>query len=223
MKKLKFLTLIFAAAFLFLGGCGLNVKNEVADNISDIRYSMFEGVNQNFNATLMCGMRENPYEYDGISNQKTQFGVIAVVFNQIKQENQIAYKLIIDGAESNGYLEENPFDRSFMTDIGKIIDTTSSVQLLLDGEIDPIVLTPISADWQIDYTKALEIALTTLEADLKPFFNNKQFAAECYLKIIHDQKNMGSPYYWYFGVIGQNGQNKTLIIDVHSGEIITQK
>ena len=46
--------------------------------------------------------------------------------------------------------------------------------------------------------------------------------AESYLKIIFDQKSNTTPYYWYFGIVGENGENIAVIIDPANGNIITQ-
>ena len=219
----KFLVAVLAVMILVcfgLSGCGLNAKSDVVNNLSDVRYSVFVGQNDGAVANLMCGMRENPYSYDGISNKKTEFGVLTVFFKNRPSQN-LHYSLSVGKSSFAGTLEENPYNHSFMADIQKIVDSSEAVYLTIEGVAENMQLMPESAGWEIQYSQALDIAFDALEEDLMKLYSSRKFCAECYLKIVMDQSSIENPYYWCFMYVGQNGQSGSVIIDVHSGEVLT--
>ena len=221
MKKLKIFAIIFAVAILF-SACNFDMQSEALDNISDIRYNIFEAKTENLTATIMCGMRENPYEYDGISNPKCEFGIITITYKVRPETETIPYTLRVGSAIFEGDLEENPYDHTYMVDIEKLIDNNAEVFLAIDGLESELQFTCISADWAVQYGDALTIALENVSEQLPQFFSNKKFKAECYLKIIFDKKSTTAPYFWYFGIIGESTAAIALIIDTETGEILTK-
>ena len=222
MKKFLVATLaVLIMVCLGLSGCGLNAKSDVVNNLSDIRYSVFVGQNDVVVANLMCGMRENPYSYDGVSNKKTEFGVLTIFFKNRPSEN-LHFSLSVGKSSFAGTLEENPYNHSFMADIQKIVDSAESVYLTIEGVAENMQLMPESAGWEIQHAEALDIAFTTLEEDLMNLYSSRKFCGECYLKIVLDQSSVDNPYYWCFMYVGQKGESGSVIIDVHTGEVLTK-
>ena len=221
MKKISFVVLaVMMIGCAMLSGCGLNVKSDVLNNLSDVRYSVFVGQSDGVVANLMCGMRENPYSYDGKSNKKTEFGVITVFFKNRPSED-LHYSLSVGKSSYAGVLEENPYNHSFMADIQKIVDG-EGVYLTIEGVVDGMQLMPESKDWAVQYDKALDIAYEVLEEKLMGLYSSRRFCGECYLKIVLDQSSIDNPYYWCFMYVGQNGESGSVIIDVNSGEVLTK-
>ena len=221
MKKISFVVLaVMMIGCAMLSGCGLNVKSDVLNNLSDVRYFVFVGQSDGVVANLMCGMRENPYSYDGKSNKKTEFGVITVFFKNRPSED-LHYSLSVGKSSYAGVLEENPYNHSFMADIQKIVDG-EGVYLTIEGVVDGMQLMPESKDWAVQYDKALDIAYEVLEEKLMGLYSSRRFCGECYLKIVLDQSSIDNPYYWCFMYVGQNGESGSVIIDVNSGEVLTK-
>lgn len=221
MKKFCVFLCLCAMCFMFCG-CQQDVKNDLLDNLSDVRYNVFAGQNTELTANLMCGIREISYAYDGISNKKCEFGIITVSLKDKKDYENISYTLIIGESEIKGTLDENPYDHTFMTDIERIIGTENSVYLTLDGIVTNMLLVCESATWQVQYADAIDIAFSCLETEITNFYQSKKLCAEGYLKIIFDQNSTTNPFYWYFGVVGQNGESVAVIIDPQTGLIITK-
>ena len=223
MKKFGLTALIAVMMFVFVGlsGCGLNAKSDVLNSLSDVRYSVFVGQSDGVVANLMCGMRENPYSYDGKSNKKTEFGVVTVFFEKHPVQ-ELHYSLSVGKTSFAGTLEENPYNHSFMADIQKIVDGEGGVYLTIEGVVDGMQLMPESKDWAVQYDKALDIAFEVLEEDLMNLYSSRRFCGECYLKIVLDQSSIDNPYYWCFMYVGQNGESGSVIIDVNSGEVLTK-
>lgn len=209
--------------FTLLVGCGKgNIKSDVVNNMADIRYNLFVGQAENISANLMCGMRENPYQADGIAKKTVQFGVITVTLKNRPTES-VHYSLVAGKQSFAGVLEENPYNHTFMVDIEKIIDGEEGVYLTVEGVASNMQLMPISKDWAVQYDKALELGISALEEDIKSMYHKRKFKAECFLKIILDQNAINNPYYWCFGVTGEDGKKAVVIFDVESGEIITKQ
>lgn len=222
MKKILVAVLaVLVCGCTMLAGCGLNTKSDVINNLSDIRYCVFVGQNDDAVVNLMCGMRENPYSYDGVSNKKTEFGVLTVFFKNRQSEN-LHFSLNVGKASYAGALEENPYNHSFMADIQKIVDCEDAVYLSIEGVVENMQLLPESLGWKIQYSQALDIAYSALEEELASLYSSRKFCAECYLKIVLDQSSIDNPYYWCFMYVGQNGQSGSVIIDVNSGEVLTK-
>ena len=220
MKKIcAFLLLVVFC--VVLTGCSKDIKTQMAGSVSDVRYHIFAGRTQNVSASLMCGVRENPYAYNGISNKTCEFGVITLNFQGDFSEG-LSFELKVDDYKISGVLEENPYDHNFMTDIKKIINPEQTVYLTVEGVVNDLLLPCVSKDWNVQYTSVLDIAFENIQEDLALFLENNHFKAECYIKIIHDLSSEEYPYYWYFGIIGENGNKLSLIIDPQTGEIITK-
>lgn len=219
MKKISVIVLL--ALCFVLAGCGSDLKTSLVENLSDIRYNIFVGQDEDVNISLMCGMRENPYAYDGISNKKCEFGIITVQTNGQNFES-LPYELTVDGAKISGTLEENPFDHTYMIDIEKIISSESAVYITIESLANNMILTCESCSWEVQYDDAIELGIKELFDSTDMFVEDGRLKAETYLKIIYDQKDSESPYYWYFGIVGENGENIAVILDVHTGAVITK-
>ena len=219
MKKTILLAGLACVCLVFVG-CGKSIESQIKTNLSDVRYNVFVGKNNEINVSLMSGMREMPYNFDGISNKKCEFGIITLTSQKTKLINS-NFTLKVDGAEINGTLEENPYNHSFMTDIEKIIDCKSTVYISIENIVENMILTCESKEWQVQYDDALKIGTEALLEKAKMFVEGNELQAESYLKIIFDQSSNDSPYYWYFGITGKNGETIAVIIDVNTGEIVT--
>ncbi|MDD2445815.1 MAG: hypothetical protein PHX09_03290 [Clostridia bacterium] len=223
MKTIKktMVMLLVCCCIFFLTGCGSDIKNEMIKNLSDVRYNLFEAKTDDLKVTLMCGLREEPYGYNGVSNPKCEFGVITVDFADMPEINEIAFTLIVDGVGHYGNVEKNPFGHNFMADIEKIVEDNSNVYLTIDGVESELLMICVSKSWSVQYEDALNIASEHFMEQAKQFIKNKKFKAECYLKIIYDENSEFDSYFWYFGIIGTDNNKLNLVIDVNSGEILT--
>ncbi|MDD3862399.1 MAG: hypothetical protein PHV79_00885 [Clostridia bacterium] len=223
MKRIK----IFVLALLLIGtscvaGCGYNIKDEMINNLSDIRYNLFEAKTLDLRVTLMCGLREEPYDYNGVSNAKVEFGVISVHFSNLAERETYDFNLKVNDKEFSGELEKNPYNHNFMADIESLVNDDAQIYLSIESIENELMLVCINKNWQIQYQDALEIATVQLEEEAKKFFQKRKFAAECYLKILYDENSDLDTYLWYFGIEGQDKKRISLVIDVHSGDILAK-
>ena len=230
MKTLKFLNFftvgIFACLLFFLSGCGFEIDKEIKNNLSDVRYNLFDAKTDNFKINFMSGMREEPYVYDGIHNTLCEFGVLTVIFFDNVEFETLDF-LLLDENETgitrhSGVLERNPRNNSFMADIEEIVTDSAILTLQISalGE-EKIKLKCTSNDWAVQYNDALSIALSHIQDQAKSYFKNKRFTAETYMKIIYDENANLDEYFWYFGILPQDGESLSIIINTATGEIIS--
>lgn len=222
MKKFSVLVLgILVGSGLCLSGCASDLKSDVTSNLSDVRYSIFAGETSGARAFFMSGLRENPYGYDGVSNKKTQFGLVELWLDT-KPETNPHFTVTVGQKTFAGVLEENPYNHTYMADIGKILESDEGVFLTVEGVMDNMQLVAVSEEWQVQYASALEIAVAELEQELSALYEKRKFQGECYLKIACPTGGINQPYYWCFSYVGQNGESGSIMIDVNSGEILGQ-
>lgn len=221
MKKVKYLVLVIIATIICfsLSGCGIQIEDEVRKNISDVRYNLFDAKTSKLKTNIMCGMRENPYTYNGYSEEKCEFGVITVMLYETIPNETINFTLNTTNQTYTGQLERNPRNGSFMTDIQTILADDENLILSLEGIENDIQLICQSKNWTVQYEDAFLIGMETLKDEINNFFTKKKFNAEVYIKIIYDEKAILDNYFWYFGILGTDGTNVCVIIDTN-GKIL---
>ena len=147
---------VCAVAFAtFFTGCGTSIKTDVINNMADIRYNLFVGQAENVSVNLMCGMRENPYQSDGIAKKNVQFGVITATF-KVHPTQIVHFALTVGSQTYAGVMEENPYNHTYMVDIEKIVSSEEGVYLTIENVAQNMQLIPESKDWTVQYGQALD-------------------------------------------------------------------
>jgi len=226
MKFLNKKTILAAAAvilvivFLFIGisSCSRASYYQLAlDNLSEARFYMKQDESASFKVQFYTGMRENPYEVNGISEKTTAFGII----NVDPKDKSLDGLVSIDATLKIGEellpitLEKNPYAKNFGCDIERLVDADKEMSLTLPVGTDTIVfnLKNCMPEDAISWEDALKIATDHHTDDIK---SAGKF--ECYVKIISDLvKNTGS--YWYVQFVTREGETFFCVVD-SSGKVI---
>ena len=219
MKKLIGLFLIVGIIF-FMAGCD-GTENVVLNNMSDLRVNFFEGKNSNFYVNVSCGYREEVFAYDGVSTNPVECGVITLGFFDDCSYSSVMVVLEVDGKNNEYVLERSPYENVYMEDIGYLIKSNSKVSVGLKNQQDKVLLECVSLDWEVDYKKAVKIGTNYFKDQITELYFNNTLHAECYLKIV-SKINFNNKY-WYFSIVDMANKNYSLLIDVNSGEIITNQ
>lgn len=214
MKKL--LTLVLLLICLSMVACG-KLETLVEQNVSDLRVNYFEGLGDNYFASLSCGYREENFAYDGVSTTKVECGVLTLGFFDICSYNKITVVLSVDGMQSEVVLDHSPFEELFMADIGSIVQNTSAVTLNLKGSSQVLELKEVSTEWEIGYKNALNIGTNHFAEEIKKLSETGKIDAEFYLKVI--SKDGFDKTYWYFGITDKAGNVHFCLIDTASGDV----
>lgn len=221
MKKIVVLMLICFSLFMVPFGCAINLDTAVEKNMSEIRKNVFEGKNDDVKVTFMSGEREDPYEYDGVSEKKCDFGIFTVYFNEFVGSLKVPFIATINEQKFEGVLEKHPFNESYMVDIGNVASDDAEIIISINNE-PAIVLENISSSWEISWQDALELGKQYLNDELNEIISNGKFNAECYLKPITDEDFISGQYFWAFSVINTKYQRYIVVFDVNSGDLLVK-
>ena len=212
------LSLIVFMIFLF-SGC---TQSQNENNIADIRQEIFDCECEEFNATFVCGMRENPYQANGVANKLTEFGIISVVFESKPQQENISYSLVLNNEKTfSGQLEKNPYSNEYMADVGFSVDPNSSLSLTISvgGEEKEIVLQNKSNSWTIKSEDALEIGLDAFKDEIANFNKNNE-TYELFVKIMTQQQTNFGKYYWNVSIVSSSGKKHNVVFSTENPEIL---
>jgi hypothetical protein len=197
-------------------------------NISEVRYNLFRGSSEALSATLMTGEREEDYILNGIAEDLMDFGIITVIFKQPTSElmGSPTYKLTVGDIFYEGELEKSPFDASYVADIEQRVDDDAQVYLLVEWDTlyETIKLDAISPDWELNWEKALEVAMDNIaDTNFEELIDGTKLKAEVHIKIISDPQGVTNQYYWYISIYGQGGSVIEIVIDPNTSEIISKR
>ncbi len=224
MKKLRNIALILGVCIV-LAGCSRLYQN-AQNSIAEVRQNIYTGENESMVASFMAGKREEDYVINGVSTPLIEFGVIAVSLQNVNvgYAKTGSFSLLSGKDRYSGELQLNPFDNSYVADIGKIIDTDDDISLTvtIGSFTAEVSLQKTNVKWKLNCDDALKTACKALKSELKSW-GKKSFDGEVYVKIIHDSKISSTDYFWYVSFVNTTGTMHSVIIHPITGEILAKK
>lgn len=225
MKKITILLAIILCAGA-LSACESPLYSKAKDNIAEIRNNIYIGENDDIKATFMSGEREKEYVINGYATPLIEFGVVTFTLlgENVTRAKTGDFTLTIEGKKYEGELELNPFDNTYVADLGMKFDTQNDIiaSITIGSFSSETPLSLRSGDWEINSLDALKLACKSLKSEIKDF-DNEEWTSEVYVKIIHDEKVSSDKYFWYVNFVGRNGINHSVIIDPYTKEILAKK
>lgn len=202
---------------LVFSGCSADILSECKNKVSDVRNSYFQGQTNSYFVSFSSGTRESPYVLDGKSGEKVEFGVVTIKPKQSDKEKMLTYIVQIDDKEYSGEFERSPFDDTYAGDIGKEILSSATIYVKInDGETEEIAqLECVSDKFEIDATKALELALAQVQTKVEQIANHKDY--EIYIKIVADITQVVPEKYWLVMFLCECGESVSVIINPTNG------
>ena len=208
-------------AFVVIGVSSCNRASYyqlVLDNLSEARFYLKQDESEGLKVQFYSGMREEPYQTNGISEKTTAFGLV----NIEPKDKSLDGLLTLDGTLKVGEelitvkLEKNPYGRNFACDIARLVDAKSAMSLTLTTGEETIVfnLKDCMPEGAITWEEALRTATDHHTGDIK-----KAGKFECYVKIISDPVK-GSDAYWYIQFVTQKGKTFFCVVD-SGGKVIS--
>ena len=216
---------VFFIIFCAFGlvGCGGGLEKQLISNIAEIREFVLVGETENMRVSLMCGQRERDYKTDGVAGELIEFGVITITIENIHLLNISDSRYVLfEGTEKiDGVLIQNPFDKTLVADVGKIIDRNKniSIDIYIGNNKSSLKLKEIDSEWTLSSKDCIDILISKYKNELKSFFKD-EFEGELYIKIMNDFDKYGSDYYYYVSVVGRNKNSINMIISPKTGEIL---
>ena len=225
MKKFGiFLTVILCISVLY--ACKSPQYNKAIDNLAEIRNNIYIGENESVKGVFMSGEREKEYVINGYATPLIEFGVItfSLIGTNLTPAKTGTYTIKIDNETYNGQLELNPFDNTYVADIGVKIQTNKDIvaKITIGSFESEITLRQRNKDWKTTSLDALKLACKSLKKEIKNY-DKEDFECEVYVKIIHDENISSDKYFWYVNFVGRKGINHSVIIDPNTKEILAKK
>ena len=131
--KLFFLLL----CVIVLSSCGNKYENMLKNNTAEVRKYLLEAKEDQMNVSLILGLREKNYIVNGYATDLIEFGVLTFEFSDYGNidKNSASYELLVGTQKFAGILQENPFDKTLVADIKKMIDPKKKVTAkIISGE-----------------------------------------------------------------------------------------
>lgn len=213
----SFLCSMVCAIFLFLG-CGSDLMTDCEKRVSDIRENYFQGQTENYFVSFSSGMRESPYELDGICNEKVEFGVVTIVPKKTEEQKGLTYIVSVNDKEHSGEFETSPFDDSYAGDIGVKVGASDVITIKIsDGSSEEIAsMTCVTCDFDVDALSALQLAVEEVGNNLQDLMVHKNF--EIYIKVVADIKQVVENKYWLVMFYCECGEFVNVIINPETGD-----
>lgn len=194
------------------------------ENVSEKGVSFFvDSTADNANLKVSSGMRENPYNLDGVHNEMKPFTLLIfkTSLNGISDPTFVAK---INGVEYQGVLELNPCDGTFVTDLGVLIgnDSTIEVAVSVNDLVFNFTPTNLNSAWGLDFDEALDVGLENMKGIIESLVENGKFNGECYVKVISDPSGMLNIYYYYIGIVDVSGNIYSIVLDTADGKVLSK-
>ena len=216
MKKL-FVCGILGVSSLMLFGCGSQVDRLtlVQENMSEKSEVYFFSDNLNLPISIASGVREDPYGYDGESNDKCEF---ALIIARLDNSDNEYVTVNVDGEEKQVLLEFNYRTGTHMADLEQTLTGNEVITVkFLDEEANLICK---SNDFKVDANQALEIGTENLSSFIDSLRSGNNFNGECYLKLLDNISGGFSDIFWLFSVYSADGEMQNVIISTENGSVL---
>lgn len=226
MKK-KLFILLLAICSLCLTACG-NKELNLNDYLIEERQNLYIAQDDVYTVSFSSGMREENYNFDGIKNNMTEFGIVTISRIDSAPMGQLDYNYTvkIDDQTYTGTLAKSEVENSYAADIQVKAseNATINVQIVFGSYSFNKEMVNTSSNFEVDCNKAIEIANQALKKDIKQLTSDKNNKIEAVMKIVKDTSSSNpSNYYWYVGVVSTNGEILGVLVDSSNGQIIAKK
>ncbi len=224
MKKFKYVLISFCLCFclFFLYGCGNNNPGQdgtYESFLSEYRKNLFVNKNSNYLVTFTSGERESNYIMDGKVSSLVDFGVLTLKFEKSFAGSKLQFELKIDDDTYAGEFERNPYDNTFVYDIGKQVSDDSKLTLYLVDFDETLDLKCWSSEWEYSYKDALKVFVEKHKEQIDACMKDNNLQGEIFIKTVAEDSNLND-IYWYCLLVGQNGEMFASLISVKTGQIL---
>lgn len=228
MKKKVLICAMLLLSSCLLFACGTSKKIDIANYTIEERNHLFSAQDEIYSLTLSTGLREKDYALDGIKNEMVDFSILSLtkLNGEPLSNDTYTYILTINEETHTGYLEKSEIDNSYNIDLGLKVsaDDTINAKITFTGYCFENTMTNVSQDFTVNKQQALETANKELKKEIKDITADKNNKIETVIKIVKDYSTSEvKRYYWYVGVVSNNGDTLGILIDTNTGDVIAKK
>ena len=215
MKKILLIFVLFFG--LFLSGCS-NKKSYIEKNLSEITYFTYRVNTDDFYCSVNYGEREKNYVLDGRSGDNVDFCLVTFYLYENIEENYLPLTVIINEKNLVCNLEKNPYTYSFMIDLERELKGDENIKI----KWNECEYNLTKQDCKFDYKSVLKKMNFEYKNEINECLKNKDLNAEFYLKIIDMTQKGIDKIYWCFSIVRDDNKCYNCLIDVNTGEIISE-
>lgn len=212
------------ALCLFVAVCFCGCGEKAEDRVSYRQNAYLSGGIENFNVTVISGLRESPYIADGEKGELVEFCIITLSpKNSADANKSYSYKTEINGEILQGNLNKDTFGSTLSRDLGVDVGANMSSITFSDGESEFTV--PVE-NMTANALISGDDALNTAKAEFKDIIDKEESEGkyrEIYIKFVSDRLGGEKEYYWYVAFVGKNNDYLAVLIDVVSGDVIAKR
>ena len=227
MKKLLVMIMLLCVA-LFLFGCEAEKTplEQVMDRVSYREISKLCGQNDNFfvEITRIDGERDEVGDGKiGMMNKRTIIKLKPKNLDSKCDNYKIALKDKDNKAELT--LEKDLLGLSYSASVSDDIYNfnASEMSILTEEKSCDIKLVDVLQDASVNDDKAIELAFAELKPALSDYFENNKYSGEVFVKLIHNNRVIDSPYYFYVSFIKNKDEFQACLINPVDGKIVNKK
>ncbi len=177
------------------------------------------GESEKFSVTLISGERENPFEVNGQTGEKTDFTVVTL---SPKEEGEYNFTYLIKIGEEilSGKFTPHPFKNTYSFEVNKRAVGTTFLSIN-DGEKDyELNLSSIKTEQILSPSDALDIACHRLKNSIESVTSDGKLNAEIFIRYIENPISSEKTYFWYIAFAPEKYTTFAVLIDPVSGEIV---
>ena len=189
-------------------------------NVSEMGNCFFvDKTNDNAILKVSSGMRENPYNLNGVHNEMKPFTLL-IFQTSLNNITEPSFTAQIDDTTYQGVLELNPCDNTYIYDLQTSINNTSKIDVTITINEFEFTFQPINLNqtWGINFDEALDLGLKDMKPIIDSLVAKGKFNGECYAKVISDPSGVLNMYYYYIGIIDVDGNIYSVVLDTANGE-----
>lgn len=219
MKKKVLIVCIFAFAAMLLCGCDSLLEKRSAI-ISELRDVVMCASGKAWNVELISGTREEPFDIDGISGEKTNFTVVTLT-PESDENAEYSYELRYGESVYRGEFSQHPFKNTFSFEIPLRVEGSAALAVMSStGEAETFALCEVCGEDEISATVALEIAEIRLKDSIRSFSVGGKPNCEIFLRYIKNPINGDGGYYWYVAFVPERYVVYAVLIDPVTKEVV---
>ena len=218
LKRSCVLALMLLVALGAFCGCASSQLEKNMDNVSELREHLFAAESADYKLTAISGIREEPYELDGVSSSKRDFTVLTVTPVVFSADKTYRYKTEINGTTYEGDLLPHPFAQSLSADIPATATSDFAVTIICGGE-QSFELKNLVQGELIGAEKAFDIALDKLKNELKKFRSKGKLHAEIYVRLMENPIDGNGGYFWYVSFVGEDKVTVAVLLRGDTGAV----
>ena len=216
MKKLVLLVVL--AVVTTLSGCttALEKRNQ---NLSELRDEVMIAKTDEMSVTLISGVRENPFEVNGQTGERTDFTVVTLS-PTVVAECDYAFTVKIGEEIRSGNFTRHPIKNTYSFELpirakGEVFLSVTSQEKTTEFN-----LVSVKSEKTISAEKALEIAEQRLRESIKSVTVDGKLNCEIFIRYIENPISSEENYFWYIAYAPEKYTTFAVLVDPISGEVV---